>query len=87
MRNRYFACRLIVAEVLSAAREAAGISQRELSRRLKRPYNYVYLVERGDRRMEFCELMEWVRAVGADLVEIVKSIMERARQRRKRAKG
>lgn len=83
MRNRYLACRQIVAEVLAAARQTAGMSQRQLSAKLKRSPHFVYLVEKGERKLEFCELIEYARLIRADPLEIVKRIMDRSKQQKR----
>jgi hypothetical protein len=61
---------------LSAAREAAGLSMRELSGRLKRSQNFCHLVESGTRAITVIEFLEWCAAVGADPAAIVRKIAE-----------
>lgn len=67
--------------VLSDARKAAGLSQRALSDRLGKPHNFINLVERGQRMLEFCEWMELVEMIGADPARLVKRITERMGRR------
>jgi transcriptional regulator with XRE-family HTH domain len=43
---------------LRKAREEAGLSQREVARRLRRPPSFIAKVETGDRRLDVLELDE-----------------------------
>lgn len=67
--------------VLTEAREASGISQRQLSEQLGRSHNYVNLVERGQRMPNYCEWLEIVEAIGADPAILTRRIVERSRRR------
>lgn len=85
--------------VLIEAREAAGLSQRDVAARMKRKPTFAHLVELGERMLAVPELPEYARAL--DLTsEIVVARMEAlarsskqiparvdARKRRKRSKG
>lgn len=55
-----------VVEVLSAARRECGVTQVELSQRLKRPQSYISKVERRERRVDPVEFYDWARALGVD---------------------
>lgn len=66
LRHRYSQCNQVMRAVLAEARESAGLSQRQLSGRLKRPSNYAHLVEIGERSMSVCEFIEYANAVSAD---------------------
>jgi len=61
-------------EELTAAREAAELSRRELSARLKRSQNYAHLVENGTRSLTVVEFLEWCAAVGADPAAIIRRL-------------
>ena len=52
--------------ILVAARQQAGLSQRDLATRLKRPHSFVGRVEAGDRRIDVIEFIEIVRVLDAD---------------------
>lgn len=56
---------------LIAAREKAGKSQREVSKALGLPPNGCYFVEKGERRLEVCEFIDYLNFVDADASEIV----------------
>jgi len=53
-------------ERLRALRELAGLTQRALAERLKKPYSYVHKVEHGDRRIDPIEFIAWCRACEMD---------------------
>ena len=53
-------------ELLVEARNEAGLTQAQLSKRLRRPQSYVSKYERGERRLDVIEFMEIADAVGAD---------------------
>ena len=52
--------------VLVAAREAAGLSQRDLAVRLKRPRSLIGRIESGERRVDVIEFIEIARVMGVD---------------------
>lgn len=45
-------------------REEAGLTQRELGKRLKRPHTFVHKTETGDRRIDPVEFGRWCSACG-----------------------
>jgi transcriptional regulator with XRE-family HTH domain len=47
---------------LRELREKAGLTQRGLGKRLKRPQSWVYNCETGNRRMDVTEFVAWARA-------------------------
>lgn len=53
-------------DVLVQARKGAGLTQAELSSRLKRPQSFVSKYERGERRLDVIEFAEVCRALGID---------------------
>ena len=52
--------------VLVATREAAGLTQRDLAARLKRPRSFVGRIEAGERRVDVIEFIEIARVMGVD---------------------
>ena len=58
-------------------RENAGVSQRELARRLDRAHSYVGRIETGDRRLDLPEFIEWCELLDADPVEVLQGIVKR----------
>ncbi len=64
--------------VLTDIRTQAGVTQRELARRLARAHSYVSRIEKGDRRLDVPELIQWCEVLGADPVGVMQRIMRRA---------
>jgi hypothetical protein len=59
---------------LRKARTAAGLTQTEAAKRLKRPQSFVSKCESGERRVDVVELLLFCRAYGADASRFVKSL-------------
>lgn len=76
--------RAIVARLVEMRSELA-ISQRELAERLGQSRSYVSKVEIFERRMDFVQLVEWLRALGIDerkfLTDMLKDIPAQKRKR------
>jgi transcriptional regulator with XRE-family HTH domain len=51
---------------LRELREKAGLTQRELGKRLKKPQSWVYNCETGNRRVDVTEFIAWVEACGEE---------------------
>jgi transcriptional regulator with XRE-family HTH domain len=60
--------------VLVEIREAAGVTQRELARRIGRAHSYIGRIETGTRRLDLPEFIEWCEALGADPVAVMRRI-------------
>jgi transcriptional regulator with XRE-family HTH domain len=56
----------VVVQTLVSARQAAGISQAELAKRLGKPPSYVAKIELKERRVDVVEFIEFLRAASAD---------------------
>jgi len=52
--------------LLVSTREAAGLTQRDLAARLKRPHSFVGRIEAGERRVDVIEFIEIARVMGVD---------------------
>ena len=74
-----FAARMV------ALREAAGLTQRELAQRLKRPQSIVAAIELGQRRVDTLELFRICKACKASPAEVAAGLM-RAYEKLGRAK-
>ena len=53
-------------------REAQGLTQRELAKRVKRSQSYVALIEKGQKHLYLFEFAPYCRALGADPLELYK---------------
>ena len=51
---------------LRKLREEAGLTQRQLGAKLKKPQSWVYNGETGNRRVDVTEFVAWSRACGLD---------------------
>ena len=68
------AYRQMLALVL-AARNASGVTQVELAKRLGKPQSWVSNVERGNRRLDVIEFCAVARAIGADPAVLFADLM------------
>ena len=57
--------------MLREQREHAEFTQRELAKRLKKPYSYVHKVEHAQRRIDPIELVAWCNACGTDARDLL----------------
>jgi transcriptional regulator with XRE-family HTH domain len=62
-------------ELLVAAREGAGLTQRDLAARLKRPNSFVGRIEAGERRVDVIEFIAIARALQADPRELFDGLL------------
>jgi transcriptional regulator with XRE-family HTH domain len=56
--------------ILVAERKKAGMTQRDLATRIKRPRSFVGRMEAGERRIDVIEFIEIVRALDGDPEEL-----------------
>ena len=57
--------------LLKQAREAAGLTQVQVAKRLKQSQSFVTKMERGDRRLDVVQLRTICRLYGTTLTEFV----------------
>jgi transcriptional regulator with XRE-family HTH domain len=76
---------------LRAARQEAGLSQRDLAFRLKVPHSWIAKVESGDRRIDLVEFCWFVSACNVDpfvvserLMRNIKAVYEQKSAKRRR---
>ena len=60
--------------LLVGARKEAGLTQAELSDRLKRPQSFVSKYERGERRLDVIEFGDVARALGIDPIRFLRRL-------------
>jgi transcriptional regulator with XRE-family HTH domain len=53
-------------DILVESRQQAGLTQRDLAARLKRPHSFVGRIEAGERRVDVIEFIEIARVMGLD---------------------
>jgi transcriptional regulator with XRE-family HTH domain len=61
---------------LRGLREQAGLTQRELGKRLKRPQSWVYNSETANRRVDVTEFIAWTTACGVDPQEAFVQLLQ-----------
>jgi len=61
----------ILSTLLRKHREAAGLTQIDVARRIKDTQSYVSKVERGDRRLDLVQFRVFCRAIGISLTDFV----------------
>jgi transcriptional regulator with XRE-family HTH domain len=61
---------------LTAARERAGLSQRELARRLERAHSFVGKIESGERQLNVLEFCEYADVLGTDAADLLGSVVK-----------
>jgi len=72
---------------LRNTREAAGLSQRALAKRLKVPHSWVAKVESGERRIDLIEFAWFVAACELDPMVISERLLKRIAPRRTGQRG
>lgn len=61
--------------VLMDKRIAAGLSQTDLAVLLGKPQSYVSKVEAGERGIDVVEFIQFVRAIGADPLRVLRLVL------------
>lgn len=69
-------CHQALMAALKEMRAASGMSGRELSKKLRKTYNYASKIEIGRAMPNYCQVMEYLDAVGADPVEFARRVVE-----------
>jgi transcriptional regulator with XRE-family HTH domain len=62
--------------VLVGTRREAGLTQRDLAKRLKKPHSYVSKIEIGERRLDVGEFVEIAHALKIDPVAMFTRMMQ-----------
>jgi transcriptional regulator with XRE-family HTH domain len=62
--------------LLVTAREHAGLTQRDLAARLRRPHSFVGRIEAGERRVDVIEFIEIARVLDADPRQLFGRLLE-----------
>lgn len=72
---KYSARQRAVVAALRKAREAAGLSQRQLSERLQQPPNWIQRIESLERRVDVAEFITIAKALGVDAAELFREAL------------
>jgi transcriptional regulator with XRE-family HTH domain len=60
-------------------REEAGLTQRALGGKLRKPQSWIYNCESGNRRVDVAEYCEWAVACGVDPLAAVRRFLAASR--------
>ena len=60
---------------LRKARASAGMTQEQVAARLGRPQSFVAKVERGERRIDIAEFVDFARAIGAEPLKLFSRVL------------
>ena len=71
----------IVADVLTRAREACGLSQRQLAELLKRPHSVIGMIESHQRQVNVAEFIAIAEALEADPAELFRQVLRERKLR------
>lgn len=80
-KQRNSLCHRTLCAELKLAREAAEMSQRQVSDALKRPHNFSHFVESGNRTLTVCEFIEYINALDGDASVIVGRLQAQSRRK------
>jgi transcriptional regulator with XRE-family HTH domain len=64
-----------LATVIAKAREHAGLTQRDLAARLKRPHSVIGMIESNQRQVNVPEFIAIAEALGADPSDLFKRVL------------
>lgn len=62
--------------ILTRTRKAAGLTQRDLAHRLRRPHSFIGRLEAGERRLDVVEFIEMARALDADPAKLFAQLID-----------
>ena len=68
----------VLRERLVAARQAAGLTQAQLAKKLGRPQSFVAKYEGGERRLDVVEFVSIAQSIGADPVKLLRELVKAA---------
>lgn len=68
---------------MRAAREARGMTQQELAKRLGKPQSYVSKAEMGERRLDVVEFLHFMRAVEGEPHALLRDLEQEYRPARR----
>ena len=66
----------ILLKTLKNVREQQGWTQQQLARKLGRPQSLVAKIEAGERKLDVCQFIDYMRILEADPVAVMRRIMK-----------
>ena len=66
----------ILLKTLKNVREKQGWTQQQLAKKLGRPQSLVAKIEAGERKLDVCQFIDYMRILEADPVAVMRRIMK-----------
>jgi transcriptional regulator with XRE-family HTH domain len=63
-------------KILRDLREKRGWTQEQLAQKLGRPQSMVAKIEAGDRKLDVCQFIDYLRILEADPVEVMQRLIK-----------
>lgn len=60
--------------ILKDLRKEAGLTQADVGRRLDRPQSLVAKIEAGERKLDVCHFIDYVRLLGGDPIRVMRQL-------------
>lgn len=60
-------------------RESAGMTQRDLGKKLRKPQSWIYNCESANRRVDVTEFIAWAKACGVDPLKAFGEVLAKLR--------
>ncbi len=71
----------VLIDLLREAREQAGVTQGQVAKAFERPQSTLSHIERGSRRLDLVEFLDYCKALGADPVGLFAEFLVRVEKR------
>lgn len=76
----------ILCRILKQVRKDKGLTQEKLAQMLGRRQNLIAKIEAGERKLDVCQLMDYLETMGADPVEVVAELVHQSKLGRAKAR-
>jgi transcriptional regulator with XRE-family HTH domain len=84
-KSQHAAAYQLLPAFLRNLREGAGLTQRDLGKRMKRPQSWIYNCETANRRVDVTEFIAWAVGCEVDPVDALSCYLGRANKVQGRA--
>lgn len=64
-------------KILRDAREKRGLTQEQLAKKLGRPQSLVAKIEAGERKLDVCQFIDYMRVLECDPVAAMRQILKK----------